>query len=483
MLRWVHASCVIVLASCAVEEPAGDAAEVLPDDAVGPARSFSLTVTPLVPGGPATFRITGADPNQRVFLFRGTATQQGGWCPPAIAPDCLDLRATPIQQFTVRTNAQGSATVNVTVPNPVPAAAVAWQAAYRNGGGFDSSNPVSSTIYQPGSDTDGDGLTAIDEVSIHGTHPGQADSDGGGIDDGDEIAAGTDPLDPADDVPPALGAGDLISGDLVITEIMINPDPIADGDGEWFEVYNDAGADVNLRGLRIHDDATNNHVINTDVIVAAGGYAVIGINGNTALNGGVPLDYSYQGAAFVLDNPGDEVAISFNNTTISRVAYVAPPFIVTAGASINLDPSAYNETDNDSDANWCPTPTAVFGTGQRGSPGADNEVCPPPPPSFATDILPIWQANCNGCHTNGQAQAGFRADIYAQNLADAAQVAGNNMPRVAPGNAANSYLLYKLRGTQATVGGSGNRMPNGRPALPAATIQIIEDWIVGGALP
>ncbi|WP_455903663.1 DUF4215 domain-containing protein [Microbacterium sp.] len=49
-------------------------------------------------------------------------------------------------------------------------------------------------------DSDDDGLTDGDEIIVHGTDPLDADTDGGTTNDGDEIDAGTDPLDPADDV-------------------------------------------------------------------------------------------------------------------------------------------------------------------------------------------------------------------------------------------------------------------------------------------
>jgi hypothetical protein len=45
-------------------------------------------------------------------------------------------------------------------------------------------------------DLDGDGLTENEELAI-GTDPNNPDTDGDGVSDGDEVAAGTDPLDPA----------------------------------------------------------------------------------------------------------------------------------------------------------------------------------------------------------------------------------------------------------------------------------------------
>ncbi len=62
-------------------------------------------------------------------------------------------------------------------------------------------------------DTDLDGLSDGDEVNLHGTDPTNPDSDGDGVNDGDEIAFGTDPLDPASF--PVIADGD-INGDGVV---------------------------------------------------------------------------------------------------------------------------------------------------------------------------------------------------------------------------------------------------------------------------
>jgi len=59
-------------------------------------------------------------------------------------------------------------------------------------------------------DTDGDGLSDEDETDVYGTDPNDADTDDGGVNDGDEIDNGTDPLDGSDDFP---GDDDDSAGD------------------------------------------------------------------------------------------------------------------------------------------------------------------------------------------------------------------------------------------------------------------------------
>lgn len=100
-------------------------------------------------------------------------------------------------------------------------------------------------------------------------------------------------------------------------------------------------------------------------------------------------------------------------------------------------------------------------------------------------IEALFQGRCSTCHTrttpppaagvNFQTAATAYASlvgVMSSNPACAARV------RVIPGDAANSYIIAKLR---AAPGICGNPMPLGRPPLPEAEINRIETWI--NALP
>ncbi len=80
-------------------------------------------------------------------------------------------------------------------------------------------------------DRDGDGLSASDEVFVHGTDPGSADTDEDGLSDPDEIAAGTDPRNPDTD-----GDGLLDGEEVQLGSNPFSGDGDADGVGDWEEI-------------------------------------------------------------------------------------------------------------------------------------------------------------------------------------------------------------------------------------------------------
>jgi mono/diheme cytochrome c family protein len=93
----------------------------------------------------------------------------------------------------------------------------------------------------------------------------------------------------------------------------------------------------------------------------------------------------------------------------------------------------------------------------------------PAVPSFA-DVRQVLQPNCSACH--GAAGGWSAADR------DSVINSGDNGPAVIPGDAEGSVLAQKLRGTQTF----GTIMPPGG-SLSEPDIQLIIDWIAGGASP
>ena len=94
----------------------------------------------------------------------------------------------------------------------------------------------------------------------------------------------------------------VVVPELVINEIMQNPSAVGDDAGEWFEIHNPTGAAVDIDGWTIRDDGSDTHLINNGgpLLVPAGGYVVLGNNADSGTNGGVTVDYSYNGGLFPL---------------------------------------------------------------------------------------------------------------------------------------------------------------------------------------
>jgi hypothetical protein len=130
-----------------------------------------------------------------------------------------------------------------------------------------------------------------------------------------------------------------------------------------------------MRGWLIVDltNSAENFTIATDLIVPANGYAVLGVNGNTGTNGGVTVDYIYDGSTTFLGNGADEISIQCSSTVIDEISWDGGlNWPDPNGASMELSTTAMNSTDNDNGANWG-TATTDIGSGDFGTPGAVND--------------------------------------------------------------------------------------------------------------
>ena len=145
-------------------------------------------------------------------------------------------------------------------------------------------------------------------------------------------------------------------------------------------------------------------------------------------------------------------------------------FVDPTGASMNLDPTSYSESANDTGSNWCES-TSLLSSGDYGTPGEDNESCGSSVTyTYTNDVYPILNgAGCVGCHsaqfnsltTLLNTQAG---DHYSSSSAA-------NMPWVTSGDPANSYMYLKIQGTAAY----GSQMPKNGHLLVRQTKRLLNN--------
>lgn len=161
-------------------------------------------------------------------------------------------------------------------------------------------------------------------------------------------------------------------GDLVVAELMIDPDALSDSRGEWIEVYNPTESDVDLVGWTLRD-ASSTHLIDDDapVIVPAGGYAVLALDAVELAACGITADYDY--ASVTLNNSGDTVALESCGVVVDEIVYGSE--FSERGRAMGVDPASLDAAANDDLTAWCPA-TSVMTCGDRGTPALENEPCP-----------------------------------------------------------------------------------------------------------
>ena len=228
--------------------------------------------------------------------------------------------------------------------------------------GAEPSNP-------PVEDEDSDGFTTEEgdcDDQNPDVYPGAEDIPEDGI---DQDCSGTD----------ASLAGrvmdDVLTGDLIVTEVMNNPSSVSDDVGEWFEIFNNSDSDININGLKVSDDGTDSFIVTDDLLIPSRTHIVLALSRDTSINGGVSANYAYTG--FVLSNSEDEVILSHNERIIDEMRYSSSGgYGMSPGKSISLDVNKYDFNDNDLSTSWCTSPVSFGGLGDFATPGTMNPVCP-----------------------------------------------------------------------------------------------------------
>lgn len=160
--------------------------------------------------------------------------------------------------------------------------------------------------------------------------------------------------------PPSTPRAPAMPGEVVISEVMLDPTELGDAVGEWFELHNPTSVDLDLLDCMLSDDRSDDVRLSA-LALPAGGYVVLGRSMEAASH----VDQVYRG--MVLANTSDEIVVTCGDVVIDRVAY-GPGFPRPAGKSMQLDPNRLTAQGNDEATGWCAST-------DNGTPGARNVGC------------------------------------------------------------------------------------------------------------
>ena len=171
-----------------------------------------------------------------------------------------------------------------------------------------------------------------------------------------------------------------IYGDVVINEIMINPQS-DEAMSEWVEIRNLTGWWIDLFELRLEDNGVDSYVVDEvsmgSMIVEPNGYVVICSHEDYWSNGGVDCNATFEygtfGNKFALSNTADEVIIrSADFIFLDRFDYTAG--FSDEGSSMGVGNNYATPEANDDPDRWCEQFSGLP-FGGYGTPGGLNSLC------------------------------------------------------------------------------------------------------------
>ncbi|MCA9516311.1 MAG: lamin tail domain-containing protein, partial [Myxococcales bacterium] len=176
-----------------------------------------------------------------------------------------------------------------------------------------------------------------------------------------------------------VAATPALEGDVVISEIMLDPTQVTRARGQWVELVVPGEEPLDLGGCELvlttyGAGFTPREAAATlagPLVVPAGGIRVVA--GALTDNGGIDAAAAW-GAAFVLPTAQLDLAVRCDGVVIDHVAYTPESFPHALGKAVSLSPYAVDGAANDAATAWCAAATA-YGTGDRGTPGAPNPPC------------------------------------------------------------------------------------------------------------
>jgi hypothetical protein len=154
---------------------------------------------------------------------------------------------------------------------------------------------------------------------------------------------------------------------VIFSELMKNPEVIADADGEWIELFNAGSEPFDLDGCSLSRDAQE-LPLEGPLVLEAGQYLTLS-NGEAP---GFSPDLLYSG--LTLPNSGAFVLrLACAGTLLDEVTIDPASPAQRAGRSLSLSGSALDDAANDAASRWCEGGTSY--NGDYGTPGSGNPDC------------------------------------------------------------------------------------------------------------
>ena len=167
------------------------------------------------------------------------------------------------------------------------------------------------------------------------------------------------------------------AGEVLFSELMIEPGAADDAQGEWIELYNAGPRDLLLDDwVLVLDGEEPGHALGGDepLLLVPGGYLVLGRSADAATNGGVPVDAVYDGPELAAEAGQLELRDAFG-AVVAAFAYDDRHAVVD-GASLSLSGQRLDVALAELPESWCAA-LEPWGPGSdRGTPGAPNPACP-----------------------------------------------------------------------------------------------------------
>ncbi len=205
-------------------------------------------------------------------------------------------------------------------------------------------------------------------------------------------------------------------GVIVITEMMIDPDAVADPFGEWVELTNRSFRDVVLNGWVLAGTGGEAAVIDSrdgPVVVPPGGVYLLGSSQDRQRNGDIVVDFRWE--FFSLNNESDRVSLfDANGVLVDEVVY-GRGWPLEEGRAIALSGDRLDRIENDDPANWCLS-EVERDNGDFGTPRNANPICPIPNADTEVDNCMLTEP------VEGSGQSGttleFRGQLFEEGITD-----------------------------------------------------------------